>query len=281
MSAVVSSSSAYRLTFGGLLKSEWIKLWSLRSTYWCLAIMIVLSVGLSLLLSTVHGSATPVEQAQSVQQAQAVYIATAGTTFGELVVAVLGVLVISGEYGTGMIRSSFAADPRRIPTLAAKALVLGATTFIAGLIAIYGAAAVAFPLMSSQKYYPDFGDPQLQLALLGGAAYLAIVSLIAFSLGAIIRATAGGIAAALGLILVVPIIASVLVRVTQAAWAENLSVLIPTSAGDHLFQYVVGAPTKLADGLVSLDATTGPLVFVAWFVLLFAIAAVLLKRRDA
>jgi ABC-2 type transport system permease protein len=277
----MTTSATYKLTFAGLLRSEWIKLWSLRSTYWCLGLMIVQFIGLGLLLATVHGSGKLVEAPQAVQQGNAAFIATAGTTIGELIVAVLGVLVISGEYGTGMIRSSFTADPRRLPTIVAKGLVLAFTTFIASLIAVYGAAAVAFPLLAGSKSYPEFGDGKLQLALLGAAAYLAIVSLIAFSLGAIIRSTAGGIAAALGLVLVVPIVTAVLVRVTQADWASNISVLTPTSAGDHLFAYATAPPPAGPAGLIVLDATTGPLVFVAWFVLLFAIAAVLLKRRDA
>jgi ABC-2 type transport system permease protein len=281
MSAAVAASSSYRLTFGGLLKSEWIKLWSLRSTYWCLGLMILQSFGLGLLLATVHGTGKIVEQPQVVQQANAAYIASAGTTIGELIVAVLGVLVISGEYGTGMIRSSVTADPRRLPTLAAKAVVLTVSTFVASLIAVYGAAAIAFPLLAGSKSYPEFGDGKLQLALLGAAAYLAIIALIAFSLGAIIRSTAGGIAAAVGVVLVLPIVTGVLVRVTAAAWAANIQAITPTSAGDHLFAYVTTGPPTPGAGEFVLDATTGPLVFVAWFVVLFALAAVLIKRRDA
>ncbi len=280
MSAAVASSSSYRLTFGGLLKAEWIKLWSLRSTYWCLAIMFVLWVGIALLVSTLHGPNKVVEAPQAVQQSLAAQVATAGTTFGELIVAVLGVLVISGEYGTGMIRSTLTADPRRLPTLFAKGIVLAVTVFIAGLVSIVAAAAVGFPLLAGQKVYPELSDGKLDLALLGDATYLAIIALIAFSLGAIIRATAGGIAAALGLILVVPIVLGILVQLTQAQWAENISGFAPTNAGAHLYRYVVGTVTN-APGAVNLDATTGPLVFVAWLVLFFVIAAVLLKRRDA
>ena len=269
-----------KLTFGGLLRSEWIKLWSLRSTYWCLALMIVQSIGLALLLSTVRGPAAAVEASQAAQQNHAVFIATAGTTIGELIVAVLGVLVISGEYGTGMIRSSFAADPRRLPTLLAKAIVLAATTFVASLIAVYGAAAVAFPLLGGEKVYPVMTDGKLELALLGGAAYLMIISLIAFSIGAIIRVSAGGIAAALGLILVVPIVLTALVQITAAHWAVDVSAFAPTNAGSLLFQYIVGTIATVP-GVIQLNQVTGPLVFVGWFVVFFAIAAVLLKRRDA
>ena len=280
MSAVAVTNSAYRLTFVGLLRSEWIKLWSLRSTYWCLGLMILQSVGLALLLSSVRSGPKVVEGSQLSQQTQAAFVASGGTTIGELIVAVLGVLVISGEYGTGMIRSSFAADPRRLPTLAAKGLVLAVTTFVAALIGVYLAAAVAFPLLASDKIYPVMSDGKLELALVGAAAYLAIISLIAFSLGAIIRSTAGGIAAALGLILVVPIVMTVLVRVTQAHWAVNVAAFEPTGAGDLMFQYFTKDPTGTY-GIITLTQTTGPLVFFGWFVVLFAIAAVLLKRRDA
>jgi ABC-2 type transport system permease protein len=274
------SDTTVKLTFVGILRSEWIKFWSLRSTYWCFAIMFVLWIGIGLLLSAVHGNVGYVEGPQASQQAAAAQAATAGINFGELIAGVLGVLIISGEYGTGMIRSSFTADPRRIPTLVAKGIVLGFTTFVAGLVSIYVTAAITFPILAGEKVYPIIGDGKLTLALFGAAAYLTIISLIAFSIGAILRVSAGGIAAALGLILVVPGVFELLARVTQAVWASNVGQFTPTSAGSHLYGYPVTVP-KAASGAILLDATTGPLVLLGWFVVLFVVAAVLVKRRDA
>jgi ABC-2 type transport system permease protein len=279
-----AGDSRSRLSFGGILRSEFIKLFSLRSTFWCILIVLVLSIGVGLLIATVNPPARDGIPAQSLtnaaQQATAVSDATIGTGFGELVLAVLGVLVISGEYGTGMIRSTFAAVPRRTPALLAKAIVLAVTSFVVGLVTIYATAAVIFPLLPGKHVHPDWGDGKLELALVGGALYLVVISLIAFSIGAIVRNSAGGIAAALGLILVVPTVLGLIASATQATWAMSLIAFAPTSAGSHLFDYST-AVAKAASGVIVLDRTSGTLVFVAWFVVLFVVAAVMLKRRDA
>jgi ABC-2 type transport system permease protein len=284
-SPVTTPTHPIRLTFRGVLKSEFIKLWTLRSTFWCCVIVIVLSVGIGLLLATVQAPAragVPVNPSPTTaaQQATAVRDATVGTGIGQLVLSVLGVLVISGEYSTGMIRSTFAAEPKRLPTLFAKAIVLGITTFVVGLVTVFGTAAIIFPLLPGIHVHPNWGDSKLELALFGAAGYLAVISLIAFSIGALIRTTAGGIAAAIGLILVAPTILDIVAATTGATWAQNLVAFAPTNAGGKLYAYVSSAPSTTS-GVVSLDAHTGGLVLLAWFVVLFVAAAVLLKRRDA
>ncbi|MES2169407.1 MAG: ABC transporter permease [Actinomycetota bacterium] len=274
-----------RLTFVGVLKSEFIKLFTLRSTFWCIVLVVVLSVGVGLLLSTVqrpHIAGTPVAPLPSYadQQSTAVRDATAGASIGELVLSVLGVLVISGEYSTGMIRSTFAAEPKRLPTLFAKAIVLGITTFLVALVSVFGTAAIIFPLLPALHVHPDWGNSTLLLALFGGALYLALISLIAFSIGAIIRTTAGGIASALGLILVVPTVLNIVALTTGAAWAANLVAFLPTDAGAKLYAYA-SSSASITNGVVSLDSQQGGFVLLAWFVVLFIAAGVLLKRRDA
>jgi ABC-2 type transport system permease protein len=270
-----------RLTFGGILRSEWIKLWTLRSTFWCSLIVIVLGVGFGLLVSVAQRRmATGGVVSHASQQGTAVLVATIGVDIGQLVVSVLGVLVISGEYGTGMIRSTFAADPKRLGSMFGKAIVLGVTTFLLGLITIWATVAAAFPLLPNSGIHPDLGDSKVVLALFGAALYLALISLIAFSLGAIIRNTAGGIAAALGVILVLPALLGIVERLTQATWLQNVTTFLPTSAGDQLFAYEPGK-TSVISGVVTLDGLVGGLVLLGWFIVLFVAALVLIKRRDA
>ncbi len=274
-----------RLTFGGVLKSEFIKLFTLRSTFWCCVIVVLLSVGVGLLLATVtaparDGVPAAPNPTNLQQQAIAVRDATVGTGIGQLVLSVLGVLVISGEYSTGMIRSTFAAEPKRLPTLIAKAIILGVTTFVVGLVTVFGTAAIIFPLLPGIHVHPDWGDSKLLLSLFGAAGYLAVISLVAFSIGALIRSTAGGIAAAMGLILVAPTILDIIALTTGAVWAQNLVTFAPTTAGAKLYAYVSSTPST-TDGVISLDAHQGGYVLLAWFVVLFVAAAVLLKRRDA
>ncbi|HEY2642720.1 MAG TPA: ABC transporter permease [Galbitalea sp.] len=270
-----------RLTFGGILRSEIIKLWTLRSTFWCCVIVILLTIGVGLLLSTIQrpGATTP-NLSYAEQQAMAVLYATGGTGIGQLVFSVLGVLVISGEYGTGMIRATFAADPKRLGTMFGKAIVLGVTTFVVALIAVFGTVAVCFPLMHVKGVYPDLGNSKVLLSLFGAAAYLAVISLIAFSIGAIIRSTAAGIATAIGLVLVVPAILGIVAATTGATWAYNIIAFLPTNAGAKVYDYNSSAPSGI-DGVISLDAYTGGLVLLGWFVVLFVVSLVLVKRRDA
>ena len=275
-----------RLTFGGVLKSEFIKLFTLRSTFWCILIVVVLSVGIGLIIATVQApprAGVPVAGPLTVaaQQAQAVSDATVGSRIGELVLAVLGALVITGEYGTGMIRSTFAAVPKRTPALIAKAIALAVTAFVVGLVSIFGTAVIIFPLLpGAKKIHPDWTDVHVIESLLGGAVYLTLVALIAFCIGAIIRNSAGGIAASLGLILVLPGLIGLIGGLTQLTWIENIPTVLPSAVGANLFEYT-GHSTQVVSGLLSLDRLDSGLVLLAWFVVLFVVAAVLLKRRDA
>jgi ABC-2 type transport system permease protein len=277
---------ATRLTFGGILKSEFIKLFTLRSTFWCILIVVVLSVGIGLIIATVNPPAragVPATGAltTAAQQASAVSYATAGSQIGELVLAVLGALVITGEYGTGMIRSTFAAVPKRTPALIAKALVLAITSFVVGLVSIFGTAAIIFPLLpGTKKITPDWTDGHVLESLIGGAIYLMLVALIAFSIGAIIRNSAGGIAAALGLVLVLPGLVGLIGGLTQLTWIENIATALPSAVGGNLSKYT-GHKTQVVSGLVTFDRLDSGLILLAWFAVLFVVAAVLLKRRDA
>jgi len=284
--ATAPATRSSRLTFGGVLKSEFIKLFTLRSTFWCILIVVLLSVGIGLIIATVQAPARagvpvagPLTTAQ--QQAQAVSDATVGSGIGELVFAVLGALVITGEYGTGMIRSTFAAVPKRIPALFAKAIALGITTFVVGLVTIFGTAAIIFPLLpGAKKIHPDWTDVHVIVSLLGAALYLMLVALIAFSIGAILRNSAGGIAAALGLLLVLPGLVGLIGGLTQLTWIENVPTVLPSAVGANLSHYS-GHATQVVSGLLSLNRLDSGLILVAWFVVLFVAAAVLLKRRDA
>ena len=279
--ATIRSRERSGLSFGGILVSEWIKLRSLRSTGWCYLIMIVMTVGIGLLLSPVVGDIRDSTGGSS--QSSAVLVATAGIAFSQLVVSVLGALVITGEYGTGMIRSTLTAVPRRFPALLAKAIVFGLVTFLVGLVAIVGTALITAPLLSGTGAAPDFGDGTYLLALLGGAGYLALVGVLSFSLGAIIRSSAGGIAAALGLILVVPTVVQIFTFTMKQAWVANLGTFLPSAAGAKMYEYAVTSPSAVPalDGVVVLDQLQGTLVLLAWVLVLFGVAAALLKSRDA
>ena len=268
-----------RLRFSGVLKSEWIKLTTLRSTVWAYLIVVLLQIGMAALFAlTVNmgttgpggpgapggGAEAAVTGAAATQTA--VLTASLGVMLGQLVVSVLGVLVISGEYGTGQIRSTFTAVPKRLPVLWGKALVFAVSTFVVGLIAVFAAYAVTWGMLDARGVTSDITDPDVWGRLVGAAGYLVLVGLIAYFLGAILRVTAGGIAAAVGLVLVVPIV----LGFVNAEWASVLGQWLPSSAGQTLF---------LGGGV--FEPWQAVLVMLGWIAVFATTAAVLLKRRDA
>ncbi|HVX08276.1 ABC transporter permease [Humibacter sp.] len=275
-----------RLKFGGVLRSEWIKLRSLRSTMWCLGLVVLLSIGFGLLLALTVDIPSAGNLPDANQHQLQVQVATLGVNFTQLIVAVLGVLVISGEYGTGMIRSTFVAAPGRLGAFFAKAIVLAVTTFVVGVVSIALSAVVAWPILAGKGVTISPMDSSVLLPLLGGAGYLTLIAVLAFAFGAILRNSAGGIATILGLVLVVPTILEILTRLTKATWISNVSAFLPSSAGGKMFAYVDGSTaTQAADqaakqGLVYLQSWEGLLVLVAWVAAGLIVGAVLTKRRD-
>ena len=278
------------LTFGGVLRSEWIKLRTLRSTFWSYMLIVLLTIGLALLIAAAQrapGTApgTPPGAAAATltaaaQQARWITDATLGINFAQLVVAVLGALVITGEYSTGMIRSSFAAVPARLPVIFAKALVFGVSSFIVSLFSLVVAALVIVPVLQGHSIHPDLGDGAAWLALVGGAGYLALVGVIAMGIGLLVRSSAAGIASAVGLLLIVPIVLRIVGGVTSALWPGNVSSFLPSEAGGRLFAYPITEPAA-ASGVVVLDTWQSLAVLVAWAVVVVGIGCVLVKRRDA
>lgn len=265
------------LSFGGILRSEWIKLRTVRSTVWCYAIILVLSILFGVLLANTFdsgGGALPAEA----QQGLALRVATLSIGFSQLVASVLGVLVISGEYGTGMIRSTFTAVPKRVPAVLGKAIVFGIVTFVVGLVSIVLTAAITAPMLPAAGITPDFGDSQYLLGLGGGALSLMLIGLMSFAFGAIIRNSAGAIATSLGLLLVVPTVLQIFASLTKSTWAANLATFLPGTASQALYSY--GAEGSVTDGAVSLSSLEGGLVVTAWVLVLMVVASVLVKRRD-
>ncbi|MCS5715557.1 ABC transporter permease [Herbiconiux sp. CPCC 205716] len=257
-----------RLRFTGILRSEWIKLTTLRSTLWAYAILTVLQVAMGALLVMTQTDAMAAGAAADPAAAAhaAVQISTLGVLFNQLVISVLGVLLISGEYGTGQIRSSLTAVPTRLPVLWAKALVFAVTSFVVGLVAVFAAYAVTWPMLQTKGITSSLGDVDVWPHLVGAAGYLALIGLVAFFLGALLRHTAGGIAAAVGLLLVVPSVISFI----GAEWARVLSDWLPGSVGQTLF---------FGGGV--FEPWQAVLVMLGWIAVVAVPAAILMRRRDA
>ena len=277
-------SATHRVTFPHVLHAEWIKFWTLRSTLWTLGSTVVVMAAVSYLavFFTARDAFDPATKPEDALTLIALLhdpsIVLTGADLAKLVIAVLGVLIVTGEYSTGMIRSTLTAVPTRLPALCGKALVLTAVTAITAAVAVALSWAVALPTLHAHHAALDLGDPQTRRILLGGVLYLVGVGLLAFAVGAIVRVSAGALAAVLGLLLVV----EVMFRTIPAAFFRNVSPFLPGTAGHQLLATRASIEQARATSSAPvLDPWTGYAVMLAWVAVLLVVAAVLLRRRDA
>ncbi|MGV3711500.1 ABC transporter permease [Pseudolysinimonas sp.] len=265
-----------RLTTGGVLRSEWVKLVTLRSTAWCLAIVAALGVGiptlLALALPTPDGGGDP-----EVGFYDWMMATTLPVVFTSLVVAVLGCLVITGEYGTGMIRSTMTAVPRRIPALLAKAAVLGLTVLVASGAVLAVGAAVSGAVLGARGVALDPTDPRVWQSLLGAAGFLTLLAVFALGLGTVIRHSAGAIAAVLGLLLVVPTIVQLAGGLLRLEWLVDAGGYLPSSLGSAMYSPPVPVAGAVTGALEPWQAALG---LAAWALVALVGAALVVRRRD-
>ncbi|WP_439692397.1 ABC transporter permease subunit [Curtobacterium sp. SP.BCo] len=270
---------AARIRFGGVLHSEWIKLRSLRSTVWSLLLMIVLPVGIGVLLASLADTGGQTVTGDAARNALVQY-STSGATISVLVVAVIGALVVTGEYGTGMIRSTFAAVPRRWEALAAKGIVLAATVFVTSAVSVWATAFVTLPIANANHVEASL-DGGVAMPLLGASVYLTLIGLLAFAVGIVLRSTAGAIAGVLGLMLVAPVVVQLVQGFTDAKWLGTVNNLLPQNAGQPLMQFGTEDTSGWHDGVLALGGWSGFAVLTAWVVVATATALVLAQKRDA
>lgn len=280
----VRRETPHRVTFPRVLQSEFIKFWSLRSTAWTVGATVAVMAAVSYLAvfftarEAYDPSTKPEDAALLVAVLHDPSVILAGTELAKVVVAVLGVLVVTGEYSTGMIRSTLTAVPRRLPALWAKALVLAGVTALTAAVAEALSWLVTLPTLGAHQATLDLGAPESRRILVGGVLYLVAVALLAFAVGAIIRVSAGALATVLGLLLVV----EVLFRTIPGDFFRTVSPFLPATAGHQLLvpQASIDQARAVATAPV-LDPWVGFGVMSAWVAVLLVVAAVLLRRRDA
>lgn len=259
-----------------VIHSEWIKLRTVRS--WLIMIIAgaALLIAFGALASAVAaGAVTPAGPGGGgggggrFASTDPTALSLAGVTLVQLIVGILGVLVISNEYANGMIRSSFAAVPKRLPVLWAKVIVLAAVLAVVMVIAALAAFLIGQAILGDGKSTTLAADGVLR-AVLGSGLYLAGIAVLGIAVGALMRSTAGSIAVVVASLLIIPGLASV---VLPDSWQDNITPYLPSNAG-AAFTSVNGSDTLLGAG-------AGAAVFAAWLVALLIGAAVLIRRRDA
>ncbi|MEV4807633.1 ABC transporter permease subunit [Nonomuraea sp. NPDC049421] len=243
-----------------ILRSEWTKIRSVRSTMWTLGVTFLLMAGFGTLLgvaATASGSGPiPAEEVLS--------MSLAGALFATLALATLGVLVISSEYRTGGIRTSLMAVPQRYKLLTGKLVVFTATALVVS--AVSSAAALAIGVVIMQPTGFEIGDAVR--AGLGCTLYLTACGLFGLGLGTLVRHTPGALLSAVALMLVLPQLTNML----PGAWGQTVSDYFTTNAGSLV---VFGQSSE------SLGTWSGFGVYLVWIAVTVLAGAVLMRRRDA
>lgn len=262
-----STPTGAGVTFGRLVAAEQTKLRTVRSTVWTLTMLVAVSVGLTALIAF---AVTP-ELAEGGAGAESVgSFLTWGLMFGQIAALVLGVLVASSEYSSGMIRTTLAAAPRRYTVLAAKATALGSLVLVLGTVTSFLSYVASRIFFAREGLEMTLSDPGVLRALFGGGLYLAVLALFGLGLGILVRHTAGAVTIGLALTFVL----------------GNVVMLIPGSVGDWLTKLMpgnAGSGITMVDNFnpVALEPWVGFGVFAGQTALLLAVAALLFSRRDA
>ena len=254
-----------KVTGRRVLRSEWSKFWSLRSSWITLAASVAVLIAFGVIAAGVY---RPGSAHSSGSSADPVGLALVGASIAGLIVGVLGVLMSAGEYGTGMVRSTYVAVPRRWPVLASKSAVIGSlvlvlttvgalVAFLAGAVSLHG-DGVALTL----------GDHGVLRSLVGAGVYLGLFAVFGVALGSLIRSTSGGIAALVGIMMLLPGLAALL----PGSMQDALKAYFPGNAGSSIYSLHQAAHT--------LSPGAGLAVFAGWVALALTAAAIRLRRTD-
>jgi ABC-type transport system involved in multi-copper enzyme maturation permease subunit len=258
--------------FRDLLRSEWTKLRSVRSTVWALVALVLLTIGFTSLLTwltTSQWDAIDVASRQQVIADPTSQILGSGFQFSQLAICVLGVLVMTSEYSSGTIRASLLAVPARTPMLAAKAIVFAVLVFVVAEIAAFPSFFIGSAILHSRAPV-SLTDAGVLRAVVGVGLYIAMLGVFAVAIGTLVRHTAGAITGIIGFVLVL----------------SPLALLLPGTVGAHIHAYL---PTVAGQQLVTTvqapDQLLGPWqgfgVFALWTAALMALAGYALTHRDA
>jgi ABC-2 type transport system permease protein len=258
-----------RVTQARVIRSEWLKMRTLRSSWLTMALAIasIPGIGIAIAWSTAHDWS----HMRSREQAHFNALADpmSGFNLAQLAIGVLGVLLISGEYSGGMIRATLGAVPKRLPVLWAKLIVLTTLTLVTMLPVAVLTFFVSQRFLSAEHIQTTWSTPNVARSVIGIGLYLTVVAALAIGLGAIIRNVAGAIGVFVGIILVLPVIASALPQ----TWGDRINKWLPSNAGQALMSF--------GSDNTTLSPWRGFIVFCADAIVAVAVAAALLNRRDA
>lgn len=262
-----------RVTFPRILRSEWIRFRSLRSSWITLGITVALIIGLAVLACWGRESHWPPrDPGEALSFNPTLQSIGPGAVFGQLAVGVLGVLLVTGEYATGMVRATMAAVPRRLPVLVARIVVFAALMLIVLVPSVFVAFFLGQDLLSTKNIDTTLSAPHVLRAVFGGGIYLVGIGLLGMGLGWLLRHTAGAIATLFGILLIVPLLAHFL----PDPWPDNVIKWLPGGVGGTAGVAV----WDTHPGAHSLGPWAGFGVLMGYVALVLIAAAALLRSRD-
>jgi len=266
----VVARPALKVTQGRVLRSELTKFRSLRSTIYTLLTAVALMIGLGALFSALTASQYHTMSLAEKATVNPVTTSLSGVLFAVVAFGVLGVLVTSGEYSTGMIRSSLTAVPRRLPVLWGKLAVFAGVIFPVSLIASFISFFLGQLVLNSQHIGVSITAPDALRSVVGAALYLTVAGMIGVALGALFRNSAAGIATFAGVFFVIPLLAGML----PPSVSSHLTPYLPSNAGSALWGGALNVQHALAPW-------TGFALLCGYTVVLISAAAWRLRRSDA
>ena len=264
-----SAPANERVTLPRVIRSEWTKLWTLRSTRWSLLLAFIAQAGLGPLIAVIEMARWSHLTLQDRLTINPIDHSLGGWHLAQLAVAILGVMTITGEYHTGMIRSSMMAAPKRLPVLWAKLLVFSAVVLVLMLIAAFIGFLGGQAIFTQHHVNVSLSAPHALRTVIGAALFTTATGAMCIALGTIVRRTAGGIALFVGVFFVLP----GLVEILPSTTADAIHPYLPNNAGGAIAQALTDPHTFSAWG--------GFALFCGYTVAVIVIAAFLLLRRDA
>ena len=252
--------------FTDTLRAEWIKFWTVRSTQWSIVALFVLGAGLTTLVC-----AAAAQDIASGAEGEAVgAFITWGMMIAQIAAVVLGAMIVTSEYGTGMIRATLAATPRRGAVLVAKAVVLTGTLFVVGTLTAFAGYVGGNPFLENHGIGIALSDEGVLRAMFGSGLYVAGLGLLSAAVGLLVRHTAAALSIVLGLVFVV----GNMVFLLPGAWGEWIGKLMPGNAGSSVATVVSFNP-------MALDPWVGFAVFTGEVAVVLLAGYLVLRRRDA
>jgi ABC-2 type transport system permease protein len=262
-------ASRIRVTQTRVLRSEWLKMRTLRSSWLTLAIAVFSVPGIGVAIAWSTANEWPQMRDRHRERFDPLGDPLSGFNLAQLAIGVLGILLIAGEYSGGMIRASLGAVPKRLPVLWAKLFMFTTITLVTMLPISIATFFISQRLLATQHIQTTWSTPQVSRIVIGVGLYLTVVAALAIGIGAIIRNVAGAIGAFVGVLLVLPVIASALPQ----TWGDRINKWLPSNAGQALM--------SVSFDNTSLSPWRGFFVFCGYAIATVTAAAILLRRRDA